>query len=396
MHTLSLHIVCLLVAQIGPQGYPSNPQLETPPVVRSAVPGSSTDVFSQQPPAAISERTAQPAAHAAIGTATIPLHSKDSQARAEALVEQFIVWDRGAIEGKPFTLLACVERAATSGRQSATIRAYWQLCMAIGRYHQAEENLVVLAAISPQFKFEQLQLHAAQRSAEARRAQARVDLLSAQEKLGEVAELPDDALPLPADRPFVGKYRTRLTTMYAGRTIPRQLRKVDRALPHQLRLIEQRAEAVDANTRLSSDVALLYQQGQVPLSMFLSTSLELLDQQDAFLSAVVNYNQQIASYSLLVVGTALSSKSLVSTLIRPRSATAPRIFRDRNVLPATSRQLEPANVRPAFEPDVSPGSFESRTPANGSRSVYDENSPYRIQDSPYGSKDSPYGIKDSP
>ena len=105
----------MLVAQIVPQEFPTNPQSGAPPVVRAETAVPSTDLFDQ-PPAKFPERTAQPAAHAAIGSATTPIHSQSSLARAEALVEQFVAWDLDAIEGKPFTLLACVERAATNFR----------------------------------------------------------------------------------------------------------------------------------------------------------------------------------------------------------------------------------------------------------------------------------------
>jgi hypothetical protein len=239
-----------------------------------------------------------------------------------------------------------------------------------------------LAGIYPQLEFEQLQIRAAQRSAAAHRAQTRVELLTAQEKLGEVAKLPDETLPLPADRPFVGKYQTRLTTMYARRAIPRQLRKIDRALPHQLKLIEQRADAVDANSRLLSDLAALHQRGQVPLSVLLHTCRELLDQQNAFLHAVVNYNHQIATYSQAVVGVTLPSESLVSTLIRQSSAATARIIRDENVRPAAAEQIEPSSVRPAFEPRTSQPAFEPRTPKANGGTAFDPNSAFPINDAP--------------
>ncbi|HJN12444.1 MAG TPA: hypothetical protein QF564_27435 [Pirellulaceae bacterium] len=382
MYALSSHIVCLLVAQFGPDsGFPADPPPVTPPVVRSVVPAATVDLLNQQP-LRTPERTAPPVANTVILASTVPVHSQKSLARAEALVEQFVGWDPDAIEGESFTLLACVQRAATTGQQSATIRAYWQLCSAIGRYSQAEQGLVTLAGIYPQLEFEQLQIRAAQRSAAAHRAQTRVELLTAQEKLGEVAKLPDETLPLPADRPFVGKYQTRLTTMYARRAIPRQLRKIDRALPHQLKLIEQRADAVDANSRLLSDLAALHQRGQVPLSVLLHTCRELLDQQNAFLHAVVNYNHQIATYSQAVVGVTLPSESLVSTLIRQSSAATARIIRDENVRPAAAEQIEPSSVRPAFEPRTSQPAFEPRTPKANGGTAFDPNSAFPINDAP--------------
>ena len=199
MHTLPIHIACLLVAQIGPQEFPTNPP-SAPSVVRSAAPGTSPDLRDQRP-SLIPERIAQPAVGAESVAATIPLHSTKSLSRSKALFEQFVALESVTLVGKPFTLLACVERASTFGQQSAAIRAYWQLCTAIGRYNQAEEKLVVLAGITPQFEFERLQIRAAQRSAEAHRAQARLHLLSAQEKLAEAPPLPDDTPPSPPARP---------------------------------------------------------------------------------------------------------------------------------------------------------------------------------------------------
>lgn len=396
MHAFSSQFVCLLIAQFGSDGgFPADRPSFAPAEPRAVVSAAEGAPQFQQP-TANADRVVPPAANALADTTTVPVHSQTSLARAEALVERFMDWDPDSIEGKSVTLLACVGRAANTGQQAATIQAYWQLCTAIGRYTQTEQELIVLAGISPKFEFEQSQILAAQRSTEARRAQARVDLLAAQEKLGEVAQLPDETLPLPADRPFVGKYQTRLTTMYAGRDIPRQLRSVDRALPHQLRLIEQRAEAVDANARLLNNLAALYQQDQVPLSVLLGTCKELTDQQDAFLQAVVNYNHQIATYSQTVVGTSLPAESLVSTLIRTRAAAAPQLFRDENVLPAAARQPEPrkgfgdgrptrgdaGDVRPAFEAGTSRPRFEPRPPKAEGGSAFDPNSSFQVNDSP--------------
>jgi hypothetical protein len=157
--------------------------------------------------------------------------------------------------------------------------------------------------------------------------------------------------------------------MYLNRPAPRGLRTIDRALPHRLKLIEKRAEAIDANVRLMDDLAALYSRGQAPLSELLGTCRELSDQQDAFLQAVVKYNHQIAAYSQAVVGNRVPAESLVATLIRQPATAVPRMFRDSNVQPAAARQptlnrgplntgpgvgrptAEPAGaVRPAFEP----------------------------------------------
>lgn len=413
MHAHSAQIVCLLIAQFGSDGgFPTEPPTVQPPTVQPPVvqppsvqsgapgagpydPRAGQDAPARQSTSAPDYAPQLPGNQEAIDTPTVPVHSKTSLGRAEELIEQFMRWDPDSVEGESITLLACIQRAANTGQQATTIKAYWQLCTALGKTMQAEQELVVLAGITPQFEFDQSQIRAAQSSVEARRAQARVDLLAAQEKLGEVARLPDEMLPLPADRPFVGKYKTRLSAMYAGRAIPRQVRKVDRALPHQLKLIEQRADAVDANARLMRDLASHYRQGQAPLSVLLGTCQELTKQQDKLLEAVLDYNHQIAVYSQAVVGSRLPAESLVSTLIRQRSDVAPRIFRDENVLPASARQAEPrvppagrraSNDRPAIGPDSPRGTFEPRPPATTNPAYdpreFDTNSSFRFNDSP--------------
>jgi len=396
MHAYSTQLVFLLVAQLGPDGgFPT----EQPTVVR---PADQSPAFGNRDPSRYRDPAPGPqhAPEADPGANTTspagPVHSQSSLARAEGLVEKLVRWESGVIEGNAVTLLECVQRAVTSGQQASTVNAYWELCAAIGHYQQTDHELVVLSGVAPQFEIEQSQIRAAQRSIEARRASARVDLLAAQEKLAELAQLPNETLPLPADRPFVGKYHTRLTTMHAGRAVPRQLRTVDRALPHQLKLIEQRAEAVDAHTRLSRDLAGLYQQGQVPLTTFLSATRDLSNEQTEFLQAVIRYNLEIATYSQAVVGHRLPAESLVSTLIRQPAASAPRIIRDNNVLPAAAQQTEPrarrgtprsstdpaGNVRPAFEPNPARQRFGPEEPTIDQPPVFDANRSYEINDNP--------------
>lgn len=362
VNALSTQIACLLIAQFGSDG--GIPVNRRP--LRQASPQSlvqpSEPTYEGAP--AFGQSVADPgqvrqAATAAPDAPARAVQNRPGLDRAEAIVEQLMSWDVTKIEGQPVTLLQCIARAAGTGQQAAAVTAYWRLCEALGRFTQADNELVVLSGISPQSEFEQTQIRAAQRSVDARRAEAHVTLLAAQEKLAEVVGLTSDPLPLPADRPFVGRYQTRLRTMYANRPVPRSLQALDRALPHQLKLIEKRAEAVEANAQLLSELSELHLQGQAPMSPLLSTSRELTEQQDAFLAAVVKYNFQIAAYSQSVVGSRVPAESLVATLIRQPVADGPRMFQDGNVQPAAARQprLDPQadvgvptrDVQPAFQ-----------------------------------------------
>ena len=121
---------------------------------------------------------------------------------------------------------------------------------------------------------------------------------------------PKSPLPLPADRPHVGPYRTNFDWFAAAGSPAVRARLIDRTLPVRRKAIDARNDAVEA-ARLAYEAASdAYQTGGVGVSTVLD-SLDLWSQQRrAFLAAVCDYNHDIADYALAVVGPVASGPSV--------------------------------------------------------------------------------------
>ena len=81
---------------------------------------------------------------------------------------------------------------------------------------------------------------AARADAAAQTQEAQLGLLRAQYELAALMRAAAGTpLPLPADRPHVGPYRTDFKAMFADRTPPEPARLADRILPVQWRQVDQ-------------------------------------------------------------------------------------------------------------------------------------------------------------
>ncbi|MEO8496078.1 MAG: hypothetical protein ABI614_13490, partial [Planctomycetota bacterium] len=322
-----------------------------------------------------SEEPQPTAIGAETGASVVPVHSTDSEALAAMILD-------GAIEmqsagGTDVALVDLLRRIGDSSSRQQAVQSYWRLCLAIAEQNFARHEVRYLSELAPpQSQLDESLLTAEVAQTQARQATAALLVLDLQEHLSEIGRLELTGVARPVDRPFVGPYATRFETLFANRTAPTQLKRIDRRLPHQLELIERRAEAVAAGENAATQLAQAYGGGAAGLSQVLDALEQLSHARRELLTAVLSYNEQIAEYSFAVVGPDVPTESLLGTLIRREEAAAPTMLADANVRPASAEApvLEPGEVdgslplRPIAEPQRSrpaePADF-----GTGSRSI---------------------------
>jgi hypothetical protein len=241
-----------------------------------------------------------------------------------------------ALAGRPVTLFEALTNARTRAKQAEVAHAYWRLTQALGDYRAAHDAVARLS-ISSRAQ-DAAMLRAAQAAALASLQTAETLAVRCQHELGEAALLnPALPLPLPADPPHVGAYRTGFDEVYAMRGAPPQARLIHRLLPVRRRAIDVRAAAVQAAEDALQAAQDAYRQGHVELPVVLAATDEWVRQRSALLAAVCEYNHDIAEYALAVAGPQISSQTLVSMLILPSAGAAQ---------PAGSQGTPGGSVRP--------------------------------------------------
>ena len=176
---------------------------------------------------------------------------------------------------------------------------------------------------------------------------------------------PGASLPLPADPPHVGPYRTNFQELFAGRTPPEPAALMERLLPIRREAVDAQAAAVVA----AEDV--LAAAGEQPTSdvaVIATCSQELLRQQRAMMHTVCDYNRNIAEYGLTVAGPATNPQALAAMLIAPvQPGSEPAVAR--NVRsggtggPMASPTQQPSPGTPTLAPPRDAGKKNEPTPA---------------------------------
>jgi hypothetical protein len=218
--------------------------------------------------------------------------------------------------------------------------------LAIATSRFAADKARVLGEVpSPAAETDRVLLDEALADAEAEEAAAQDTLLAAQYGLLRVTGMPlEDALPWPVDAPLVAPYRTQFATIFANQPAPLGLRQIHQSLPGKLSLIEKRVAAMSAAETATDTLLESYKRGGLPLVQLLSTVERLDRSRRAFVGAVVDYNHQIAEYSLAVVGSGVGSETLVATLIKVPATTSTLVELPRDVRQAGAS----APARPQF------------------------------------------------
>ncbi|HYW81398.1 MAG TPA: hypothetical protein VE890_17570, partial [Thermoguttaceae bacterium] len=184
----------------------------------------------------------------------------------------------------------------------------------------------------------------------------------------------DSPLPLPADRPHVGPYRTLFAELFATRAAPPRARLMEQTLPIRWRAIEDRAGAVGMSEDALAVALADYQAGRARVPDVLRCLAQCTAHRQALMASVCRYNADIADYALAVAGPTVGGRALVSMLIQPSPHSVEPLLprRDSDVQPTglqrsmrDPRGPQRAVPTPASRPDdaaAEPSTTPGRTP----------------------------------
>ncbi len=295
-----------------------------------------------------------------------PGKSTRSRLRPPEMVADAMQLPKGStLTGQPLTLLSVLELTPDRRQQLELTRAYWDLAQAAAEYHFCLDHAQDLERIKPTDN-EPASLRLARASAAAMLRQAELEATGAQCELARLARLPAGSpLPLPADRPHVGPYRTNFQEMFAGRTPPEPAVLMERILPIRRQAVDDQAAAVQAAEDVLAAVADQQQSGQGDAAGATACGRELLRQQRVFIRAVCAYNRYIAEYGLAVAGPTANAQLLAAILIGPvQQGVAPVISGDVQPAGASEPIGNPMGQPSRNEPTLAPPRTNSEsTPA---------------------------------
>jgi len=269
---------------------------------------------------------------------------------AELMASALAARPRETVTGRPLGLAAALAPLAERRHQGEAAHLYWRLVQALCRQHFGADFLDDVGQLKARPE-EQLLLDTVQAAAKASLREAELAVLQAQHDLAALLNWPPESpLPLPADVPHVGVYRTSFQEMFASRPAPAQARLIDQTLPLQQKAIEIHKSAVEAAQEAVAGSQREYAAGKADLKHVLTCLGELRRQLDAFVAAVCRYNDDIAEYAVLAISPYPSGPSLASMLISvaretneavvPESATGAALVAPR--LPAAAGRPTPA------------------------------------------------------
>jgi len=287
--------------------------------------------------------------------ALVPVQSTQRRASpAEMVAEALTLPEEATFTGQPLTLLKALSSARGSGQRAEATHAYWRLTTAVAEYRSRFEECRQLWRIEGRLE-DAMMLRTARASAAAALRMAELVVISAQHDLAEAAMLPaTDPLPLPADLPHVGTYRTRFEELFSTRTPPDRARLIHRTLPIRCRAIDVRATAVRAAQDALEAAVEAYQLGRVDLGEVLSSVRRLGEQRRGLAASVSNYNHEIADYALSVASPQTDEHVLVAMLILPREDAGRTHVPEED----STQSTRPAAVQ---EPSESPSGVQPAT-----------------------------------
>ena len=181
--------------------------------------------------------------------------------------------------GRPMSLIEVLRSVPDRAGQLRATESYWRLAEALGDYNFAWDEYQQIERLKPAHhpdrepSAEQRILSTRLQAAKARLQDTDVTLVAAQYDLAGIIRLPaGQTLPLVADMPHVGPYRTELDNLYQGRAIPARAVLVDRTLPIRRSAIESRAAAVNAAGDALVAAEEAHFEGRADLVLVLSSS----------------------------------------------------------------------------------------------------------------------------
>jgi hypothetical protein len=218
-------------------------------------------------------------------------------------------------DGSPLSLVDLVQKTSSRSRRTEAVQEYWKAAVALLDLRFAEEELSTLqSGPAPDSSLKR----SAVAVARARVAEARMELRRQREELASRYGAPiGEPLPLPADRPFVGPYDTKILGIYSSRRPPRDAIELDQLIAETGEIAAARGEAAahasDARNAAGGTI-----------EQYLAAFDRCRDARIAYLAAVRDYNLAIANYALYVSDPSLPAASIAKMLVdMPAAPTDP-------------------------------------------------------------------------
>jgi len=303
-----------------------------------------------QPPSQLSSPPVdQPPAGAATDLLTRALEPLD--AGPEAAGGGASIQEGGGIYARPLPLLEALQRSGDRARRLWIAQAYWKTSAAFAGLRWATESIERLGLIAPGGDpHDRAALDVAMAAAAADLADARADLVAAQQELVDLVRLPaGDPLPWPVDRPLAGPYQTHFDAIFATRAATGRIRAIDRMLPSKYAALESRAAAVVAAEKALEMTEADHAKGKRPIESVVAAHAALVAQQREFIEVARAYNLDIAEYVMAVADLSVPDDRFVSMLIGT---------------PIQWRPPAPSASQPAGQPAAVPPA-ETRPSADG-------------------------------
>jgi hypothetical protein len=246
-----------------------------------------------------------------------------------------------AITGYPIRLEQVLAASPDSASRRMAVRAYWNLVVSIADYHHAldEESAIKAVAAASSDKL----LEAAAAAAEARIAETKLIVTAAQYDLAALTPSAS-AMPIPADAPVIGQYRTEFTSLFGRGPAPAGIKRLAAMLPLYSDQVLARGRAVYAASEAQANAD------------DLQTFRELSAHRRAFLASVRDYNEAIADYALQLATPSMSVDTVTGMLIvraQPAADSAPDLGSAATSAPArgVSRVVSASAQAPVNEPE---------------------------------------------
>ena len=224
---------------------------------------------------------------------------------------------RTAVYARPLPLVEALERSGDRARRLWISQAYWKVSAGFAMLRWSSEALERLELIAPGGDpHDRAVLDVAVAAARADLADARAELIAAQQELVDLVRLPaGDPLPWPVDRPLAGPYQTHFETIFATRPATGRIRAIVRMLPSKHEALEARAAAVLAAQKAMQMAEADHAKGQRPIEAVIAAHAAVTGQQREFVKILRAYNMDIAEYAMAVADLSVPDDRFVSMLI---------------------------------------------------------------------------------
>ncbi|MDO4558579.1 MAG: hypothetical protein Q4C47_06415, partial [Planctomycetia bacterium] len=270
--------------------------------------------------------------------ATLP--SGEGSPEADDLIARMIeIPYAGTASGRGTTLAEALAYARNRADTVRIVRLYWRASESVCRFRAMAEHAERLRRLQPLLQplsGDQPILEYLRSDVERRLGLLATTLRRDQEDLAEGMRLlrgtgrnrrgdsdvtdSDVRIPLPSDLPLTGGYETLFDQFYRSSrgTLDPGARLLDCTLPLRQKVVESRASQVAAAEFVLQDTIDACTRGQSTVQVLLRSVNESLRSREEFITAVYQYNHDIADY-IFMVSPELVGTSIVPRLIHPQS-----------------------------------------------------------------------------